>query len=63
MSTFFASEEWQVLLGILPTLPLAILETFSVTLLSTLMALVIGLPLGVLLVVARETVFCLCPNG
>jgi D-methionine transport system permease protein len=54
MSTFFASEEWQVLLGILPTLPLAILETFSVTLLSTLMALVIGLPLGVLLVVGER---------
>lgn len=56
MSEFLQSQEWQTLLGILPQLPFAVWETFYATLLSTLVALAIGLPLGVLLVVGE-------PNG
>ena len=39
----------------------AIWETFYVTVLSTAFALVLGLPLGVLLVI--RTAFCRCPAG
>ena len=38
----------------------AIWETFYVTVLSTAFALVLGLPLGVLLI---RTAFCRCPAG
>lgn len=53
MSAFFASTEWQTLLDTLPQLPFASWETFYATVGSTLLALVIGLPLGVLLVVGE----------
>lgn len=54
MNALFASSDWQELLQILPEFPFAIWETFYVTLLSTAVALVIGLPLGVLLVAGEE---------
>ncbi|MGN0975807.1 MAG: methionine ABC transporter permease [Gemmiger sp.] len=54
MSELFASKAWSELMGVLPTLPLAIWETFYVAVLSTALALAIGLPLGVLLVVGEE---------
>ena len=41
-------------MAVLPTLPFAIWETFYMTVLSTALALVIGLPLGVLLVVGEK---------
>ena len=50
MSAFLQSPEWQTLLQVLPTLPFAMWETFYAVILSTLISLVIGLPLGVLLV-------------
>lgn len=53
MSGFFSSTEWQSLLDTLPLLPFASWETFYATAGSTLLALVIGLPLGVLLVVGE----------
>ena len=46
-----ASDEWQTMLDILPDLPFATWESFYATVLTTVLALVIGLPLGVLLVV------------
>lgn len=54
MSAFFASDEWLTLLDNLPNLPFATWETFYATVLSTLLAMVIGLPLGVLLVVGEK---------
>lgn len=54
MSGLFASQEWQELIKVLPTVPFAIWETFYVTVLSTALALVIGLPLGVLLVAGER---------
>ncbi len=42
--------------------PKAIWETFYVTLLSTALAVVIGLPLGVLLVAGRRAAFCRFPR-
>ena len=41
----------------------AIWETFYVTVLSTAFALVLGLPLGVLLVAVTRMAFCPCPVG
>lgn len=55
--SLFDLEKWKEALEILldPSgIPLAIWETFYVTLLSTFFALVIGLPLGVLLVVGDK---------
>lgn len=54
MSALFASEEWQVLMDNLPTLPFATWESFYATVLSTFLALVIGIPLGVLLVSGEQ---------
>lgn len=55
MAEFFASEEVQTALSILrEEFPLAIWETFYVTVLSTLFAIVLGLPLGVLLVTGEK---------
>lgn len=54
MSAFFASDEWLTLVDNLPNLPFATWETFYATVLSTLLAMVIGLPLGVLLVVGEK---------
>ena len=44
----------QDLISILPSLPTALWETFYVTVLSTALSLVIGLPLGVLLVTGEK---------
>ena len=54
MNDVFSPEKVQSMLASLPDLPFATLESFYVTILSTLMALVIGLPLGVLLVVGDK---------
>ena len=55
MSEFFQSESFLNAVEILKTqFPLAIWETVYVTLLSTLFAIVIGLPLGVLLVAGEH---------
>lgn len=54
MSAFFASDEWLTLVDNLPNLPFATWESLYATLLSTLLAMVIGLPLGVLLVVGEK---------
>ena len=54
MSAFFASDEWLTLVDNLPNLPFATWETFYATVLSTLLAMVIGLRLGVLLVVGEK---------
>ena len=55
MNTLFAaiaaSDEWQTMTDILPDLPFATWESFYATVLTTALALAIGLPLGVLLVV------------
>ena len=49
-SNLFSEKSVQDLISILPSLPTALWETFYVTVLSTALSLVIGLPLGVLLV-------------
>ena len=53
MSNMFSPDKLNAALDILKhDIPLAIWETFYVTLVSTLFAFIIGLPLGVLLVCA-----------
>ena len=55
MSNFFASEDFLNAMNILKTeFPLAIWETVYVTVLSTFFAIIIGLPLGVLLVAGED---------
>ncbi len=55
MSNFFASEDFLNAMDILKTeFPLAIWETVYVTVLSTFFAIIIGLPLGVLLVAGED---------
>ena len=55
MAEFLASETVQTALDILKNqFPLAIWETIYVTILSTFFAVVIGLPLGVLLVAGED---------
>ena len=54
IASIAASDEWQTMLDTLPDLPFATWESFSATALTTLLALVIGLPLGVLLVVGDK---------
>lgn len=55
LKEFFASQEFQEALRIIQSEFLtAIWETFYVTVLSTLFAIIIGLPLGVLLVVGEN---------
>lgn len=55
LDSFLASEEVQNALNILRTeFPLAIWETVYVTLISTFFAILIGLPLGVLLVAGEK---------
>mgnify|MGYP002095340369 CR=1 FL=1 len=49
-SDLFSQNSVQDLLTVLPSLPFAVWETFYVTVVSTALSLVIGLPLGVLLV-------------
>ena len=53
-SNLFSPESIQDLVRALPTLPLAVWETFYVTVISTALSLVIGLPLGVLLVAGEK---------
>ena len=53
-SDLFSQKSVQDLLTVLPSLPLAVWETFYVTVISTALSLVIGLPLGVLLVVGEK---------
>ena len=50
MAEFFASKDWQTFFDVLPSIPAETWDTFYSTVVSTLFALVIGLPLGVLLV-------------
>lgn len=50
----FSEQSVQDLLNALPTLPQALWETFYITVLSTAIALLIGLPLGVLLVAGER---------
>lgn len=57
-SNLFSAQSVQDLMTVLPSLPYAIWETFYMTVLSTALSLVIGLPLGVLLVVGRRAAFC-----
>lgn len=59
----FTSESVSELAGVLPQIPFAIWETFYVTVLSTLLATVIGLPLGVLLVVGEKDGVLPLPKG
>lgn len=55
LSSFFESESVAKALEILKTeIPLAVWETFYVTVLSTLFAVILGLPLGVLLVAGEN---------
>ena len=54
MEFLFASDEWQVLMDNLPNLPFATWESFYATAFSTLLAMVVGLPLGVLLVAGEK---------
>ncbi len=53
-SDLFSEVSVQGLLDVLPTFPTALWETFYVTVLSTALSLVIGLPLGVLLVAGEK---------
>ena len=53
-SNLFSAQSVQDLLNVLPSLPYAIWETFYMTVLSTALALVLGLPLGVLLVAGEK---------
>lgn len=55
LSSFFESESVTKALEILKTeIPLAVWETFYVTVLSTLFSIIIGLPLGILLVAGEN---------
>ena len=53
-SDLFSAQSVQDLMTVLPSLPFAIWETFYMTVLSTALSLVIGLPLGVLLVTGER---------
>lgn len=50
----FTQKEIDAFVRILPDIPFAIFETLYVTVLATLFAVIIGLPLGVLLVVGEK---------
>ena len=61
---FFTSESFQTALEILKTqVPLAIWETLYVTVLATFFAIVLGLPLGVLLVAGEDGKILRVPRG
>ena len=51
-SDLFSANSVQDLMAVLPSLPYAIWETFYVTVLSTLLSLVLGLPLVVISLIA-----------
>lgn len=64
LSSFFESESVVKALEILKTeIPLAVWETFYVTVLSTLFAIILGLPLGVLLVAGENGKIFKIPAG
>lgn len=64
LSSYFASEEFLDAIDILKTeIPLAVWETFYVTVLSTLFSIIIGLPLGVLLVAGEKGRILKIPAG
>ena len=52
-SNLFSAQSVQDLMTVLPSLPFAIWETFYVTVVSTALSLVLGLPLGVLLSITQ----------
>ena len=55
MAEFFASEKFAESLRVIQSeMPFALWETFYVTVIATLFAIIIGLPLGVLLVVGEK---------
>ena len=54
MAEFFAGKEWTTFMQVLPTLPFETWETIWSTCVATLLALVIGLPLGVCLVTGEK---------
>lgn len=63
LNNLFSPEAVQEALEILKTeFPMALWETFYVTLLSTAFAIVIGLPLGILLVVGQPKGICPMPK-
>ena len=55
-SNLFSAQSVQDLMSVLPSLPFAIWETFYVTVVSTALSLVLGLPLGVLTTVTKNGV-------
>lgn len=64
ISSFFASEDFLNAVDILKTeIPLAIWETLYVTVLSTFFAILLGLPLGVLLVAGEKGKIIKVPGG
>lgn len=64
MENFFALEDIQQALSVFETeLPLAIWETLYVTVLATAFSVIIGLPLGVLLVTGEKDGILPLPNG
>ena len=64
LDKLFDPEKFREALTILvEEMPLALWETAYVTLLATAFAVLIGLPLGVLLVVGEKRVSCPCPAG
>lgn len=64
MDNFFALEDIQQALGVFETeLPLAIWETLYVTVLATVFSVIIGLPLGVLLVTGEKDGILPLPKG
>ncbi len=54
MAEFLASKEWTTFLQVLPTIPFETWETIWSTAVATLLALVIGLPLGGCLVTGEQ---------
>ena len=60
MAEFFASKDWQTFLDVLPSIPAETWDTFYSTVVATLFALVIGLPLGVRV---SPVVCARCPAG
>ena len=62
-SNLFSPQSVQDLMNVLHSLPYAIWETFYMTVLSTVLALVVGLPLGVLLVVGEKGGVLPLPKG
>ena len=64
MDNFFALEDIQQALSVFETeLPLAIWETLYVTVLATVFSVIIGLPLGVLLVTGEKDGILPLPKG